>query len=78
MELDFKPTITSEVAESDEIITCSNTYDVTIVGNNKTVQKNYFGTKSEKLIIDDFTDVGNWKIVVKLNENIIFETEITI
>ena len=59
------------------IATETNEYNVTITGLNKSVQKCYLVNENEPLIMDDFNEVGEWQIVVKLNETIIFKTEIT-
>ena len=54
----------------------TNEYNVTIIGVKKSIQKSYLVNENESLIIDDFEEVGIWRIVVKLNENTIFENEL--
>lgn len=55
----------------------TNEYNVTITGLNKSIQKCYLVNENEPLIMDDFFEIGVWNVKVKLNENIIFEIELT-
>jgi len=76
MELNFKPKISSEISVVDDVVFENNIYEVSIFNNNKSIQKSYLGTKGENLVIDDFKELGNWKLVIKLGGNIIFEAEL--
>lgn len=76
MELNFKPKISSEISIVDDIVVEKNIYEVSIFNNNKSIQKSYLGTKGENLVIDDFNETGIWKIIIKLNGNVVFESEL--
>jgi len=76
MEIKFKPKISSEITVVDDVTTEINIYNVVISNYSKSIQKSYIGVVGVNLTIDDFSEVGTWKIVISLNEKIVFETEL--